>query len=362
MSNKIIIISLDIKTKNFDQTHPFRTKPFSEQLKKTEDHIRLICEKLKHTDDEATHWIIALREYGLIDSGEYFITQDHKMKLKDCMQQLTKDYPKLTVICPIASKKLINLDDKSSIDLNNLLNSSMYSLEVQKLNLMIGLYRQQTQSNYLLIRNITFIFSSDSCITKHEKIIPFCEAKIADSVFRPGMGKSQFNSINQIFGVEICAEHYRGALAHKVRNMIEPCPMIQIILSASTRFVKSNWVSPYAIHIDSVFPTKLYSKIDKAMMKVELYSYDLLCDAPTLVPIEPEIVPELFPTNLKMVSSSLEEKTVSNLDSVKDDTSSKTISTPSFFKGQSDGHAQNSHSNKHIEKGWSSEAIDFFWF
>lgn len=305
---KIIVIAFDISYRDLPNLHLFLYKSFEEQLKEIENRIREVCEILTREEKNANQWVISWREYGLYNGfHDRNITSTQKSLLKNTLSNLTKDYPKLTIIGgTVATKQDIDSQDLEKLDrkkkgLEQAYNENIHLINLDDSNEFKNSRRaaQDVQKvsvqNFSIIRNTAYVFSNGTCIARHDKTIPFNEIRncSTSTIFRPGKGQSNSSYINENMSIEICREHELGLFAREVQisaSLKSQLSLIQFVLSDSIYFIPKNMVSPYAIYIDSQNQNRLITDIDKENIDVSLYSYNILSKTSNLIRVEPQSV------------------------------------------------------------------------
>ncbi len=312
------VVALEILQRyNEDAYSSLEKESFDNQLNIFTNKIKEICKKLDE-ENASKPWIIAWREYGLTDGNERgipnrYLSLDQKRKLKDEMSQLTKDYPQLTIIAgTVATQRPIHPEKKPEVEqevkteadeqskkqsdkihkLKEAIEKPVYEdYEAATAKAKTKLRTLLMMNDFFVVKNTSYVFSNGSCIAKHDKTVQFEETagfEPADKViFKPGKAKSHNPVINENIGIEICAEHGDGYMRQHIEVTHQPKPLIQFILSASKNFDEQNFVSPYAVHIDSEYKTQLITNIRKQDAEVTLYTCNVLSDTASLTRTDP---------------------------------------------------------------------------
>ncbi len=254
----------------------FNDASFNNQLQNIDIHIRTICERLAQSKIQTDQWIITWHEYGLTNGPDRYITSEQKRKLKSLMQKLTEKYQKLMIVSgTVATKRLItNKQENSEHKVNQITQS--YLLNDYAGSFVLFLFEQMKSvlslEEFILVRNTAYVFSKGECIKRHDKLIPIDETSGLDNaIIRLGIGRNQENQINSNLILQICAEHSEGRLI----NSSQTTPLIQMIVSNTISCSPQKCISPYVIHIDKYYPTRLITDTLEENLEVIVSSYSM---------------------------------------------------------------------------------------
>jgi len=277
MTHKIALVALNMN-KNADTFEDFDKLPAEEKVLLIKQRIKDICADLQKAEPDSM-WLVSWREFGITDKGESkALPRSVKKMLQKEMQELTRQYPQLTIIAGTLSTLSHSTDPDKLNRIKNYYDNHPWvkTRESSKLKDKHILNEQAkvgkaleseaiSREGFDAIRNTCFVFNGND-IWNHDKITPVYEKNYANrnALFQPGSKKNpQNSSYLTLFhpstgepirvGVEICREHLFGVL-HKSE---EDKALIHLILSDSIGMKLNHLQGEYALQLDSKFKPQL---------------------------------------------------------------------------------------------------------
>ncbi|MEO8402221.1 MAG: ankyrin repeat domain-containing protein [Gammaproteobacteria bacterium] len=251
--------------------------------------VRDSCEQFKSNNIPGM-WVMAWREYGLIESGDIVIPDEAINELIKAMQQFTKKYPQLVIFAgSIASIEHLHKDQEILAEIEKRyadirwVEGRMGGGELESHRQKFFEQKEAASNVISVLQNYTLVFQAGKIIKKHYKTIPFQEtgtSKLAGLVFEPGSSDDDnfyFDLIDPITktkrtaGLELCVEHIAGALRNKKPHEKVD---VQIVLSFGAELNPVNCLGVHTFGIDSSrAPTYMTSFVDSD--NIVFYRYDM---------------------------------------------------------------------------------------
>jgi hypothetical protein len=293
----VAFVAIDICSDD-DNFRQYKLQSASKKIDQIRNRIVAMCKtlkekELKHELKSNSMWIVAWREYGITEADSRVITPETKLLFKKVMQELTDQYPQLTIIAgTVATQKMIDKSiaqakidsikdryaeiDKISREEIRIKSSNEVKHHLDK---VLTVEDSAIEQGFEVIRNTCFIFPGNY---KRSKIAPFQEvnnSELPNSVFYPGRFENNIFSLprpgsHDVFtvGIEICREHHFNTLATASAEQ----PFLHLVLSDSIDLSPENCRASYLIHIDSQDEIQYLNNDNPAAPKLAVYSLDLL--------------------------------------------------------------------------------------
>lgn len=279
------------------------------QIKLLSEQIIKVCEQFQALHPDCDDWIVTWPEYGVRDEPAKFASKEAKAHLKVVMQALTKRFPKLTVVAPIATK-CCSCELKKNP--NRLQSIKKYFNEKQEivrapldlvdydLSYKVDQFTLSEVELYYIVRNTSYVFSSGKCMTRHDKMTPY-NKELWDTPIKPPQYNVFFQSGNKKgnqpyftlpnsqleVGLEICLEHQKSVLK-KIRIKEKKNPLaFHLLMSNSTSVRQENIFGEHFLQVDSKYLPELFTTRPENELSASVFAYESTINQEKNITLEP---------------------------------------------------------------------------